>query len=234
MLSEWLNGLGRGDATVITTGARYAAIAMGCFCKWACCGVVGSFRWPSERFPEGENDKDTEQARAQDVCRCSILTSNSQWAKRTRRSLLFRSRCFTTMSLLVSLALARSPTALSRILLARSKPASHQHRAEISSNLPMLASVYLALPTGLIDRMPTSLLPPYAAAVADTRDSRPVGGFDGAELWVRELGDCSLAAVPRSTDGKRRGSSSLVLSGGSDMILSLTFGCRCHRGKPGS
>ena len=56
----------------------------------------------------------------------------------------------------------------------------------MSSNLLVLALVYLALPTGLIDRIPTSLLPPYAAAVADTRDSRPVGGFDGADLWVRE------------------------------------------------
>ena len=164
------------------------------------------------------------------LVRRSILTPNSRWAKRTRGSLLFRSRCFTTMSLLVSLALARSPAALSWILLARSKTASHRHRAEMSSNLLVLALVYLALPTGLIDRISTSLLPPYTAAVADTRDSRPVGGFDGADLWVRELRDCSLAAVPRSTDGKRRGSSPLVLFGGSDMILSLTFGCRCPPG----
>ena len=113
------------------------------------------------------------------LVRRSILTPNSRWAKRTRGSLLCRSRCFTTMSLLVSLALARSPAALSWILLARSKPASHQHRAEMSSNLLVLALVYLALPTGLIDRISTSLLPPYTAAVADPLYSRmvPIFGF---------------------------------------------------------
>jgi hypothetical protein len=53
---------------------------------------------------------------------------------------------------------------------------------------------------------------------------------NGAGLWVCELRDCFLTAVPLSADGKRRVSSSLVLFGGSDMIWSLTFGCRCPPG----